>query len=60
MVRDSKIFYIHKFGEIEADFYLSRLENLQVGTAVGTHFMDKNGLTGSDEELRIHKIILGK
>lgn len=60
MLRDSKILDLSRFSEFEADFYLTRLENLQVGTAVGTHFMEKNGLTGSDEELRIHKIILGK
>ena len=58
IARDSKISDLSKFSELEADFYLTRLENLQVGTAVGTHFMEKNGLTGEDEQLRIHKIIM--
>lgn len=60
MLRDTKILDLSRLSEFEADFYLTRLENLKVGTAVGTHLMEKNGLTGSDEELRIHKIILGK
>lgn len=58
IVRDSKISDLSKFSELEADFYLTRIENLQVGTAVGTHFMEKNGLTGDDEQLRIHKILI--
>ena len=59
-VRDTKQKDLIRFTENEADFYLSRLENLKIDTPVGAHFMEKNGLTGKGEELRIHKIILMK
>ena len=57
-VRDSEQKDLNRFTENEADFYLSRLENLKVDTPVGTHFMEQSGLTGKGEELRIHKIVL--
>lgn len=59
-VRNAKQKDLIRFTENEADFYLSRLENLKIDTPVGAHFMEKNGLTGKGEELRIHKIILRK
>ena len=57
-IRDSKIEGIERFTEREADFYLSRIENLLVDTPVGTHFTEKNGLTKEYELLRIHKIVI--
>ncbi len=59
LIRDSRIKGIERFTEREADFYLSRIENLLVDTPVGTHFTEKNGLTKEYELLRIHKIIIG-
>ena len=59
-VRDTQQKDLIRFTEKEADFYLSRLENLTIDTPVGTHFMEKSGLTGKGEELKIHKIIIRK
>ncbi len=59
-VRDTKQKDLIRFTENEADFYLSRLEKLKIDTPVGAHFMEKSGLTGKGEELKIHKIIIRK
>jgi hypothetical protein len=46
LIRDSRQSDLTRFTENEADFYLSRLENLKPDTPVGSHFMEKSGLTG--------------
>lgn len=58
IIRDSENPDLLNFTEKEADFYLTKLENLKIDTPVGTHFMEKSGLTGKGEEIRIHKIII--
>jgi len=57
-VKDSGFKLAENFNERAAGFYLSRLQNVEVGKPIGTHFMEGNGLGGKDFELRIHKVIL--
>jgi hypothetical protein len=59
-VRDSGQKDLLLFREKEAAFFLSRLDQLQHGNAVGTHFSEITGLTSKYEELRVHKVILRK
>ncbi|MHC4643330.1 MAG: DUF2695 domain-containing protein [Planctomycetota bacterium] len=59
-VRDSGQKDLLLFREKEAAFFLSRLDQLQNGNAVGTHFSEITGLTSKYEELRVHKVILRK
>lgn len=60
MVRDSGQKDLKSFKEREAAFFLSRLERLKEGNAVGTHFSEITGLTSKREELRVHKVIFRK
>jgi hypothetical protein len=48
------------FRELEASFFLSRLEKLKEENAVGTHFSEITGLTAKRQEIRVHKVILWK
>ena len=60
IVRDSAQNDLAMFGEKQAAFFLSRLEKLADGNAVGTHFSEITGLTAKREELSIHKVFLKK
>lgn len=60
IIRDSGQQELKAFGEREAGFFLSRLEKLKEGNAVGTHFSEITGITSKREELRVHKVILRK
>lgn len=59
-VRDSKKRSLAKFSVKDADYYLSKVEKVDVGKPMATHFMEKTGLGGTKVELRIHKIFLRK
>ena len=56
-IRDLKLESLNKFSEKDADYYFSRIENIDIGKPVGTHFMEKRGIGGTKIELKIHKVI---
>jgi hypothetical protein len=60
LIRNTQIPELRRFTDKEAEFYLSKLDSLLPNTPVGSHFMERSGLTGKEEELRIHKIFIGK
>ncbi|MEP2239273.1 MAG: DUF2695 domain-containing protein [Maribacter sp.] len=60
MVRDLKLKSLAKFSERDADYYLSRIEKVDIGKPMGMHFMEKTGIGGTKIELRIHKVIFRK
>lgn len=59
-IRDSKLESFEKFSSRVADYYLSRIDKIEIGKPIGSHFMEKRGIRGKSIELRIHKVILGK
>jgi len=58
--RDSKLTSFAKFSERDADYYLSKIEKVDIGKPMGMHFMEKTGIGGLKIELRIHKVIFRK
>ncbi|MGS2765293.1 DUF2695 domain-containing protein [Sinomicrobium sp. M5D2P9] len=59
-IRDLKLGALAKFSEREADYYLSRIDKIDIGKPMGAYFMEKTGIGGTKMELRIHKVILRK
>lgn len=59
-IRDLKINGFTNFSEREADYYLSRIDRLDIDKPMASYFMEKNGIGGKKTELRIHKIIFRK
>lgn len=57
MIRDLKIESLAKFSERDADYYFSRIEKIDIGKPMGTHFMERTGIGGTKIELKIHKVI---
>ena len=59
-IRDSELESFERFSSRVADYYLSRIDKIEIGKPIGSHFMEKRGISGQSIELRIHKVILGK
>jgi hypothetical protein len=59
-IRDLKLASFAKFSERDADYYLSRIDKVDIGRPMGMHFMEKTGIGGTKIELRIHKVIFRK
>lgn len=59
-IRDLKLDSLSRFSERDADYYFSRIEKIEIGKPMGTHFMERTGIGGTKIELKIHKIIFRK
>ncbi|MCT4665210.1 MAG: DUF2695 domain-containing protein [Flavobacteriales bacterium] len=59
-IRDLKLESLSKFSARDAEYYLSRIEKIDLGKPMGTHFMERTGIGGMKIELRIHKVIFRK
>ena len=55
-----KLESLAKFSERDAEYYLSRIEKIEIGKPMGTHFMERTGIGGTKIELKIHKVIFRK
>ncbi|REE25462.1 uncharacterized protein DUF2695 [Winogradskyella pacifica] len=60
MVRDLKLESFKKFSERDAEYYFSRIEKIEIGKPMGTHFMERTGIDGTKIDLKIHKVIFRK
>jgi hypothetical protein len=56
-IRDLKLESFAKFSERDAEYYFSRIEKIDIGKPMGTHFMEKRGIGGTKINLKIHKVI---
>lgn len=56
-IRDLKLESLSKFSERDAEYYLSRIEKIEIEKPMGTHFMEIRGIGGTKIDLKIHKII---
>lgn len=59
-IRDLKLGSFAKFSERDAEYYFSRIEKIEIGKPMGTHFMERTGIGGTKIELKIHKVIFRK
>ncbi len=59
-IRDLKLESFTKFSERDAEYYFSRIEKIDIGKPMGTHFMERTGIGGTKIELKIHKVIFRK
>jgi hypothetical protein len=59
-VRDLKLESFTKFSERDAEYYFSRIEKIEIGKPMGTHFMERTGIGGTKIELKVHKVIFSK
>ncbi|WP_299765319.1 DUF2695 domain-containing protein [uncultured Dokdonia sp.] len=59
-IRDLKWVSFKKFSERDAEYYFSRIEKIDIGKSMGTHFMERTGIDGTKIELKIHKVIFRK
>ncbi len=59
-IRDLKLEAFAKFSERDAEYYFSRIEKIDIGKPMGTHFMERTGIGGTKIELKIHKVIFRK
>jgi len=59
-IRDLKLGSFTKFSERDAEYYFSRIEKIDIGKPMGTHFMEKRGIGGTKIDLKIHKVIFRK
>ncbi|GGF22396.1 hypothetical protein GCM10011518_34510 [Flavobacterium limi] len=56
-IRDFKLESLSKFSERDAEYYLSRIEKIEIGKPMGTYFMEITGIGGTKIDLKIHKVI---
>ena len=59
-IRDFKLDSLSRFSEKDAEYYFSRIEKIDIGKPMGTHFMERTGIGGKKIELKIHKVIFKK
>ncbi|WP_422091122.1 DUF2695 domain-containing protein [Tenacibaculum ovolyticum] len=59
-IRDLKLVSFAKFSERDAEYYFSRIEKIESGKPMGTHFMERTGIGGTKIELKVHKVIFRK
>lgn len=59
-IRDLGLKSFEKFSEREAEYYFSRIEKIDIGKPMATHFMERRGIGGRKFELKIHKVIIRK
>ncbi|WP_298421335.1 DUF2695 domain-containing protein [uncultured Kordia sp.] len=59
-IRDLKLKSFMNFSERDAEYYFSRIEKIDIGKPMGTHFMEKSGIGGTKIDLKIHKVIFRK
>lgn len=59
-IRDLKLKSFEKFSKRDAEYYFSRIEKIEIGKPMGTHFMEKTGIGGTKIELKVHKVIFRK
>jgi len=59
-IRDLKLKSLAKFSERDAEYYFSRIEKIDIGKPMGTHFMERTGIGGTKIELKIHKVVFRK
>lgn len=59
-IRDLKLESLSKFSERDAEYYFSRIEKIDIGKPMGTHFMEIRGIGGKRIELKLHKVIFRK
>ncbi|MBC8769595.1 DUF2695 domain-containing protein [Arenibacter sp. BSSL-BM3] len=56
-IRDLKLDSLSRFSERDAEYYFSRIEKIDIGKPMGTHFMERTGIGGTKVELKVHKVI---
>ena len=59
-IRDLKLDSLSRFSERDAEYYFSRIEKIEIGKPMGTHFMERTGIGGTKIELKVHKVIFRK